>query len=325
MLRSIATLFLAIVGSALATTGAVSQDKVRFIYPVQIHTAAMMVLQEYAAKHGVTLEVTQMRRYADIQLALTTNQADAVVLGYVNLGLMEEKQFKNHKVIAGVFTGGQALTLRNGVSVASWKELEGKTLGTAPNSYAELLFKSTAKLAGADPAKIKTVSFASGGPPVIAALRAGEIDGFVFWEPNNAEAFVANIGYYSNLDIGDNPTKHINGAFVVNDAFAAKNKKAMVGLTRAIIEATDALNADLPRYAQIAQNGTGSAPAIVKEAIPRGKLDYKLYQKETAALLKMIHEAGITQIDTSPVTGRVFDYTYLMEATGKSRNELGGE
>jgi ABC-type nitrate/sulfonate/bicarbonate transport system substrate-binding protein len=325
MLRLLATLFLAILGSAMAATGAISQDKVRFIYPVQIHTAGMMILKEYAAKHGVVLEVTQMRRYADIQLALTTNQADAVVMGYVNLGLMEEKQFKNHKVIAGVFTGAQALTLRNGVTANSWKDLEGRTLGTAPNSYAELLFKTTAKLAGADINKIKTVSFASAGPPAAAALRAGEIDGFVLWEPNNADAFLANIGYYSRLDIGDNPTKHINGAFIVSDSFATKNRKAIVGLARAIVEATDALNADPARYATIAQNGTGSSAGVVKEAIPRGKLDYKLYQKEATALLKMIHEAGITQVDTSPVVNRVFDYSYLMEATGKSKGELGGD
>ena len=306
-------------------SGAQAQEKVRFAYAVQIHQANMMLMQEYAKKNNVQLDVTPLRRYADLQLALTTNQADVVVLGYVNLGLMEEKDFRNHKIIGGVFTGGQSLTLRNGVQVKTWKDLEGKTLGTAPNSYAELLFKSTAKLAGADISKIKTVSFGAGGPPVIAALRSGDIDGFVFWEPNNADAAISKVGYYSSLDIGDNPTKHINGAMAVNAEFLAKNRNAVLGVVRALVESTDALNASPARYADVAQKGTGSTPEVVKESIPRGKLDYRLYQREAKALLKMIHDAGITKIDTSSAVDRSFDYSLLMQATGKSRIELGGE
>ena len=64
---------------------------------------------------------------------------------------------------------------------------------------------------------------------------------------------------------------------------------------------------------------------MVRESIPRGKLDYKLYQKEARALMKMIREAGITKIDASPAVDRAFDYSFLMQATGKSKTELGGE
>jgi len=64
---------------------------------------------------------------------------------------------------------------------------------------------------------------------------------------------------------------------------------------------------------------------VVKEAIPRGTLDYKLYSKEAKALLKMIHDAKITELDTSPAVDKQFDYSPLMEATGKTKNQLGGE
>jgi NitT/TauT family transport system substrate-binding protein len=309
----------------LLPLAAAAQEKVRFAYVPQIHSAALMALAEYAKKCGVDLEVTPIRRYADSQLALTTNQVDMAGMGYVNIGLMEEKDFKDYKAVAGIFTGGQSLTLRNGVTVNSWKDLEGKTLGTAPNSYAELLFKSTAKLAGVDLAKVKTVSFAAGGPPAIAALRDGQIDGFVFWEPNNADAVVNKLGYYSKLDIGDNPTKHVNGLVLANAKFAAEKSKAVACVVRAVVESTDAMNASPARYADTAQKGTGANPEVVKESMPRGKLDYRLYQAEGKALLKMIAEAGITKTDTSAAIDRTFDYSFLTAATGKSRRELGGE
>lgn len=325
MRKSVAAALGALVIAGFAAKGALAQEKVRFAYAVQIHQANMMIIQDFAKKHGVELEITPLRRYADLQLALTTNQVDVAVMGYVNVGLMEEKDFKDYKVIGGVFTGGQSLTLRNGFTANTWKDLEGKTLGTAPNSYAELLFKASAKLAGADITKIKTVSFAAGGPPVIAALKNGDIDGFVFWEPNNADAAISKVGYYSKLDIGNNPTKHINGMMAVNAKFAAARPKAVAATVRALVEATDALNADAKRYAEVAQRGTGANPDVVRESIPRGKLDYNLYQREAKYLLKMIHEAGITKIDTSSAIDRVFDYTFLTQATGKSKRDLGGE
>ena len=71
--------------------------------------------------------------------------------------------------------------------------------------------------------------------------------------------------------------------------------------------------------------GTGSSPAVIKEAIPRGKLDYNLYAKEAKALLKMVYDAKLTQIDTSGAVDKQFDYSLLSEATGKSKNQLGGE
>src|SRR5262249_43379423 len=209
--RAMRWLLMALTGVALGTcllqSDAQADEKVRIGFPVQIHTANMMVLQEYAKKNGVELDVAVLRGYPSIQLALVTNQVDLAVLGFVNVGLMEEQQFSNYKVIAGVFSGAQNLTLRTGVTADALEDVEGKRIGTAPNTYADLLFKSSAKLGGADLSKINFVSFAPpGGTPVMVAMRSGDIDGFVFWEPNNAEAALAKIGTYSRLDIGANPT-----------------------------------------------------------------------------------------------------------------------
>ena len=312
-------------GALTPVTAAQAQEKARVAYAVQIHQANMMVLQEYGRKNGVEIELTPMRHYTNLQLALTTNQVDIAVMGYVNIGLMEELGFRNYKVIAGVFTGAQSLTLRNGVTANTWKDLEGKSIGVAPNSYADILFRASAKLGGADLTKIKFVSFGPGGPQVIAALRNGDIDGFVFWEPNNAEAVLSKAGYYSSLDLGNNPTKHINGMMAANADFAAARKGAVLGVIKALTEATDALNADAARFSQVVQLGTGASPDVVKESLPRGKMDYRLHQREAKALLRMIHEAGVTKTDTSAAIDRSFDYSFLTEAARKPKSELGGE
>ncbi|HEY1361571.1 MAG TPA: ABC transporter substrate-binding protein [Xanthobacteraceae bacterium] len=326
MLRLLMTLTALACGVGLFAGDVRADVKVRLGFPVQVHTANVMLLRDRMKTSGIDLDATVMRGYPNIQLALTTNELDMAVLGFVNIGLMEEKGFRGSKVIAGVFSGAQSLTLRNGVIAKTWKDLEGRKIGTAPNSYADLLFKSSARLGGADLAKINLVSFAPpGGTPVFVALSAGDIDGFVFWEPNNAEAALRGIGSYSSLDIGANPTGHINGALAVNAEFAAKNHAAVAAVVKALVEATDALNADTALFAQVAQRGTGASPEVVRESLPHGKLDYRLRRKEAKALMQMIHDAGITSIDATPAVDRVFDYSFLEQATGKSRRDLGDE
>jgi hypothetical protein len=50
-----------------------------------------------------------------------------------------------------------------------------------------------------------------------------------------------------------------------------------------------------------------------------------LYAKQAKALLSMLHEAKITQIDTSGAVDKQFDYSLLSEATGKPKSQLGGQ
>ena len=300
-------------------------DKVRLAYTVQVHQANMMVLADYAKKYGIDVEPVPMRRYADQQLALMTSQVDVAVMGYVNVGLMEEKGFRDYRVISGVFTGGQSLTLGKDIKATNWKDLEGRKIGTAPNSYVELLFKASARLGGADLSKIQTVSFTAGGPPLLAALKEHQIDGFASWEPNNASAAVAGDGYYSSLDLSDNPTHNVNGLMAVNSTFLQSHRAAVLGVVRALIDATNALDQDRAKFAEVAMNGTGSPLNVVKEAIPRGKLDYKLYSREAKALMAMLYDAKLTQIDTTAAVDKQFDYSLLEETTGKPKIQLGGE
>jgi hypothetical protein len=39
----------------------------------------------------------------------------------------------------------------------------------------------------------------------------------------------------------------------------------------------------------------------------------------------MVHDAKLTQIDTSGAVDKQFDYSLLTEATGKSKNQLGAD
>jgi ABC-type nitrate/sulfonate/bicarbonate transport system substrate-binding protein len=304
----------------------IAQDAIKVGYAIQAHQANMMVLPKFAEKYGLKVDLVGMRRFPDLQLALTTHQIDAAVLGYVNIALLEESNTKNYKAVSGVYVAPGSLVLAPDIDseVNTWKDLEGKSLGTAPNGAIDIVFRAILKQQNVDQSKVKMVSFGALGPPLLTALKNHDIDGFIAWEPNNADAVVGKLGVYSHLDLADNPTKGIQGILIVDETFSVKNDAVVGKLVRALVDATNHLNSNPGEFAEVAFKGTGSSLEVLKVALPRGRLDTNLYQRESEALLDMIFDAGLTKRSTKNALNERFDYHWLMAATGKTRNQLGG-
>jgi ABC-type nitrate/sulfonate/bicarbonate transport system substrate-binding protein len=326
MSKLVAAMCALFVGALLLSSQVWAQDTIKVGYAIQAHQANMMVLPKFAEKYGLKVDLVAMRRFPDLQLALTTHQVDAAVLGYVNIALMEENNIKNYKIVSGVYVAPGSLVLAPDVAdkVKTWKDLEGTSLGTAPNGAVDIVFRAILKQHNVDQNKIKMVSFGALGPPLQTALKDHDIDGFIAWEPNNADAVVAKLGVYSQLDIGDNPSKGIQGILIVDEAFATKNDKLTGNLVRALVDATNHLNDNPQEWADVALKGTGSSLEVLKVALPHGRLDTNLYQRESEALLDMIFKAGLTKHPTVNAVGEHFDYRWLTAAIGKPANQLGG-
>jgi ABC-type nitrate/sulfonate/bicarbonate transport system substrate-binding protein len=329
MSKVISGIFATLAGLLLlsaASQGTLAQESIKVGYAVQAHQANMMVLPKFAEKYGLKVDLVAMRRFPDLQLALTTKQIDAAVLGYVNLALLEENNIQNYKVVSGVYTAPGSLVLAPDVAakVKTWKDLEGKSLGTAPNGPVDIVFRAILKEEHVDQSKVKMISFGALGPPLLTALKNHDIDGFIAWEPNNADAVGGKFGVYSSLDLGDNPTKGIQGILVVDESFTAKNDSATGKLVHALVDATNYLNSHPSEFADVAVNGTGSSPDVIKMALPHGHLDTNLYQAQSEALMDMIFNAGLTKRPTKNAVAEHFDYRWLMAATGKTRAQLGG-
>jgi ABC-type nitrate/sulfonate/bicarbonate transport system substrate-binding protein len=326
MQKLISAILALFAGLAILKSEAIAEEAIKVGYAIQAHQANMMVLPKFAEKYGLKVDLVAMRRFPDLQLALTTHQIDAAVLGYVNIALLEESNTKNYKVISGVYVAPGSLVLAADVDsqVKTWKDLEGKSLGTAPNGAIDIVFRAILKQQNVAQSKVKMVSFGALGPPLLTALKNRDIDGFIAWEPNNADAVVGKLGVYSHLDLADNPTKGIQGILVVDEDFSAKNDGTVGKLVHALTDATNHLNSHADEFAEVAFRGTGSSLEVLKVALPHGRLDTNLYQRESEALLDMIFKAGLTKRSTKNAINEHFDYHWLMAATGKTRDQLGG-
>src|SRR5947209_12546370 len=60
------------VGALLLSSQVSAQDTIKVGYAIQAHQANMMVLPKFAEKYGLKVDLVAMRRFPDLQLALTT-------------------------------------------------------------------------------------------------------------------------------------------------------------------------------------------------------------------------------------------------------------
>lgn len=299
--------------------------KVRYAAFPCTHCAQGWLMPEFGKKYNLDVELVTMKRYADVQLALATGQVDFGNFGYVNAPLMADKGIRNVKLVAGVSFGAQGLMLRKGITAKTWKDLEGKRLGSPPNSLIENLFKASVAHFGADVRKIQFVSFTTMGPEVLQALKTGEIDGFLGWEPTMAKAALEGFGEYSTLPLHEGPAGVINGAVGANVEFVQKHPEATLSVVKAHMEITEYLNKNREKWLEVATRVTGVSPEITKYAMENSTLIYLMPERQTKELARIMHRFGLIKQDVSGTVSEYLDYSYLMKATGKLRRELGGE
>jgi NitT/TauT family transport system substrate-binding protein len=291
----------------------------------QTHSASTFdpFLPDLARRRGIEVQVIPFRRYAEVQIALATGQIDVGAFGYANIPIMAEQGVRNVQIIAGQSRGGQGITLRAGLTVRTWKDLEGLRLGSAPNSTVENMVKVAMRENGADWGKVRWVAFSTMGPEVLQALKTGAIDGFVGWEPARAAAAVEGYGTYAALRLEDTPLRNVNGLIGAHTGFLTRAPDAAIRFLQSYVEATETLAANPEAWAQLAVSKTGASVDVTRLAIQHSELTYLMYRDAARRLAAAMADFGLTRGNHADQVDLYMNYTYLMRATGKDKAALG--
>lgn len=291
---------------------------VGFMYDVHAANAWTM---DRCESDSVAIELTAFKQFAEIQRGLEQGQIEAAVMGYQNLGQMLDNGFEEFRAVAGVYRGGEHITVRAGSGIETWADLRGKKIGVPPNSFVEMLLRSSLREAGVDVADVELVPFAGAGPPLQTALRDGAVDAMVAWEPNAATTLVQGFGAAPPFDIQDgalgDATSLLYVAKALHDDPAAVD--ALVGCLR---ERTDALTGDAEAWVTALTEKTGMDQQVARAAVRTGTMDIALPQGAAEKIIAEFAGNGLLS-DTSGRVAEFFDYGPLERVTGSARAELG--
>jgi sulfonate transport system substrate-binding protein len=275
-------------------------------------------------KYGLRTQVLDAMTNADQQRNIQTGAVEVGSVGYQTAAVMAEQNVGNVKIIAGMYVAGQNLIMRKGVELKSWKDIEGKKIGRAPGSYAAILFTLAAEINKVDLSKVNLVNITPAGAPELAALKSGDLDGFVLWSPVIDRAVIDGYGYYPECcDIGATKQFGAGNQLLAANAEFLKDRKLVVNFLKAYIEAMDYYRNNPEKTLALVAQYTGGSQAILSESMRHSGWTYRVDVQNAINIARQGPKFGFTRTDVSSKVPANFDLSYLAEATGESPEHLG--
>jgi sulfonate transport system substrate-binding protein len=288
-----------------------------------INFVALWGLGPFAEKYGLRTEMVPAMTNADQQRALQVGGADVATLGYQNPAIMAEQNVANVKVIAGIYLGGQNLIVRKGVEVKSWKDLEGKKVGRAPGTFAQIVFILAAEANGVDISKINLINVTAAGTAELQALKNGDLDGLVMFSPTVDRGVVEGYAYYPPCcDISSTNTFGGRNQILGGTSEFLKDRETAVKFLKAYIEAQNYYVQNRDKAVEVITQFTGVSKDVINEALKHAKIVYQVDVKTAVAVAKEGPKFGFTKADMSEKVPSYFDLSYLAAATGEPVAQL---
>ena len=280
-------------------------------------------IEPFAEKYDIRTEMIPIMTNADQQRALQTGGADVATQGYVNPAIMAEQNVTNVKIISGLYLGGQNLIMRKGVELKSWKELEGKKVGRAPGTFAQVLFILAAEANKVDVSKINLVNITAVGTAELQALKNGDLDGLVMFSPTVDRGVVEGYAYYPPCcDISSTAKFGGRNQLLGANSDFLKDRQTAINFLKAYLDAEKYYLQNRDKAIEVAMQYTGVSKDVVDEALKHATLEHRVDVQTAIDIAKEGPKFGFTKADVSDKVASYFDLSYLSEATGKPINQL---
>ena len=258
-----------------------------------VNFVALWGMGPFAEKHGLRIEMIAAMTNADQQRALQAGGAEVATQGYQNPAIMAEQNVTNVKVIAGIYLGGQNLIMRKGVELKSWKDLEGKKIGRAPGTYAQILFILAAEANNVDVSKINLVNVTAAGTAELQALRNGDLDGLVMFSPTTDRGVVEGYAYYPPCcDISSTEKFGGRNQILAANTEFLKDRQTAVSLLKAYMDAKDYYEQNPEKAIEVAVQLSGVARNVVVEAFKHVTLEHRVDVQTAIDIAKEVRNSG---------------------------------
>jgi sulfonate transport system substrate-binding protein len=280
-------------------------------------------MEPFAEKYGIHTEMIPIMTNADQQRALQTGGADVATQGYVNPAIMAEQNVTNVKIISGLYLGGQNLIMRKGVELKSWKDLEGKKIGRAPGTFAQVLFMLAAEANNVDVSKINLVNVTAVGTAELQALKNGDLDGLVMFSPTVDRGVVEGYAYYPPCcDISSTAKFGGRNQLLGANTDFLKDRQTAVNFLKAYLDSEKYYLEHRDKAIEVAIQYTGVSKDVVDEALKHATLEHRVDVQTAIDIAKEGPKFGFTKANMGDKVAFYFDLSYLSEATRMPINQL---
>ncbi|MFH0726677.1 MAG: ABC transporter substrate-binding protein [Pseudomonadota bacterium] len=302
MKRSVLMLLLTalLLGGLAANHAAAAEPAIRMaVLQSDIHQLAFWVAQEkgFFMKNGVSVELAGVFKAGpEIMTAFSAGALDMAYVGEAPATTAVANGAADVVVVAQVNTEGSALVIaKENTAIRNLADLKGKTLAVPGHSTVQdFLIRKALKAAGVDPASVSIIVVKP--PEMISALRTGQIDAFIAWEPHPSKAATMGVGKNLATSAVMWPG-HPCCVLVADRGIFAGQPEKVRAVVAAHVQATDYIHHNAEEAIAIGVKATGMDEVTVRNAMQNVHFTCDLNVEGETEYVRFLTELGLIRIE----------------------------
>jgi len=307
VLACIATFSVHAVGPAPAP---MKQKEVLTVGFVKVgHLSPLLMIEEELKKLNIEVKRAEFVRYADARTALLSNSVDVSAVGPGDLAIVAAQGSKNLIGLSGVGSSPKYLVVRKGVKIDDWADINGKKIAIAPGSavwfqWAMSLIEKNVPYTSFSPVNVQ-----GGGTAFVQAMKRGDIDAMVLWEPFESQAVAEGDAYFATkLDYSQSKAVGAELGMLAASGEAMNSKKELVRrFLWAYFKAEEQLIKNNEEFAKAYSAYTGLPLNVTRESAKIIKLGGVLNKDQVSRLAEAAFKQGIVQKDVTKEAAALYD------------------
>jgi sulfonate transport system substrate-binding protein len=283
------------------------------------HLAPIILVTDALKTLGVNLKLVEFVRYADARTALLAGSLDVASVGPADLAISLAQGSTNVVGLMGVGSSPKYVIGRNGVKFDSWSDLKGKKIAIAPGSAVWFQFAATLVENNVPYNSFEAINIQGGGANFDQALKKGEVDGLVTWEPFESIPVMEGYGYFAkDLEYGSSKAVGAElGMFMATKQAVDGKRAAVERFVWAYLAKEEELAKSPAAFGDAYAKLTGLAPDVSAQAAKIIKLGEVISPDQIKRQAKGFADLGVIQKDVSGEIDAHWDGSFVDKALGK--------
>jgi len=273
------------------------------------HLSPMLLVADELKKMNIEVKRAEFVRYADARTALLSNSVDVSAVGPGDLAIAASQGSRNLIGLTGVGSSPKYLVVRKGVKIDSWDDIKGKKIAIAPGSAVWFQWAMTLIERGIPYNTFTPVNVQGGGTAFVQAMKRGDVDAMVLWEPFESQSVAEGDAYFATaLDYSkSNAVGAELGMLAASGEAMTKKRELVRRFLWAYLKAEQTLKAGKPAFADAYAKYTGLAPNVTAESAKVISLGGVLDKGQVERLAAAAFKQGIVQKDVAKEAAALYD------------------
>lgn len=273
------------------------------------HLAPMLLIEDELKKMNIEVKRAEFVRYADARTALLSNSVDVSAVGPGDLAIVAAQGSKNLVGLTGVASSPKFLVVRKGVKIDDWSDVSGKKIAIAPGSAVWFQWAMTMIEKNLPYSSFSPVNVQGGGTAFVQAMKRGDIDAMVLWEPFESQAVAEGDAYFAQkLEYSQSRSVGAELGMLAASGEAIAQKKELVRrFLWAYLKAEETLGKSKEAFADAYAKYTGLPLNVTRESAKIIKLGGVLTKDQVARLAEAAFKQGIVQKEVAREAAALYD------------------